>query len=97
MPLESDIDGVAARWFSRWRSGKMHRGEQAALNEWLAASRRHRAAYESLELLWLRLEVTRAAPRVLQWRERACRKVSVFHKLRPLRGLLAWHSRKKCP
>ncbi len=97
MPLDPDIDGLAARWFSRWRSGKMRRREQTALNEWLAVSRRHRAAYESLELLWLRLEVTRTVPRVLQWREHARHEASVLRKLYSLHGLLTWHWRKKIP
>jgi len=73
MPGQPDVDTQAASWFSRWRSGKMRPDEHAALKQWLAASPHHRTAYSYLELLWTRLEATRAVPRVLRWREQARR------------------------
>ncbi len=81
MTVRLDVDSQAAAWFSRWRSGEMSESERAELRRWLAASEQHRLAYNGMEALWLRIEAARAAPRVLQWRERARRHIPFFFRL----------------
>jgi ferric-dicitrate binding protein FerR (iron transport regulator) len=66
----------------------MRRDEQVAFTQWLAASRLHCTAYKNIELLWVRLEVARAVPRVLRWREEARREGSLWHR---------WRAAKKIP
>jgi transmembrane sensor len=65
----TDVDGIAATWFARSRSGTMDTAEQAALDSWLAADASHRQAYEHYVGLWSALGDLRDEPHVLALRE----------------------------
>jgi transmembrane sensor len=69
MPEERDLDHVAARWYSRARSGQMTAEEEGAFEGWLEADPQHRAAYDAIDLAWGALGLVRDHPRVMAMRE----------------------------
>lgn len=62
---------TASDWFARVRSGAMTVDEARALEGWLAADPGHRAALESVELMWAASQAIRSEPAVLAIREEA--------------------------
>jgi len=64
-----DLDAVAARWYSRVRSGAMPAQEEKAFEAWLDADPQHRAAYDAIDLAWGALGLVRDHPRVMAMRE----------------------------
>ena len=54
----SDTDRIAAQWFARVQTEPLTAREQAALDAWLAADDRHRAAYDALDAVWSDLGVS---------------------------------------
>jgi transmembrane sensor len=62
---------IAADWFARKRSGAMTVDDARALEGWLAADPDHRAALESVELMWAASQAIRSEPAVLAIREEA--------------------------
>lgn len=76
------IDELAAKWFSRQRSGACDARERQAFADWLAEDPAHASAYREIEQLWSDLDLLRRpaiAPRrraSLPWRGLAA--ASVF-------------------
>jgi len=64
-----DLDHIAARWYSRARSGAMSSADQQAMHAWLDADPQHRAAYDSVDMAWSALGFVRDHPRVMEMRE----------------------------
>lgn len=64
-----DVDGLAANWFSRMRSGALSAGDEAALEDWLDHDPANRSAYDAVERTWAALELVRMHPRVLDMRD----------------------------
>ncbi len=74
-PLErDDVHRQAADWFARKRSGRMSADEARALEAWLAADPDHRAALDSVELMWAASQAVRSDPAVMAIREEALKK-----------------------
>ena len=64
-----DLDQIAARWYSRVRSGQISAQEEAAFEAWLDSDPQHRAAYDAIDLAWGALGLVRDHPRVMAMRE----------------------------
>lgn len=61
-PLEERqrvIDELAAKWFSRQRSGAWDARERQAFSDWLAEDAAHECAYREIEQLWTDLDQVR--------------------------------------
>ncbi len=67
--LVDDVDGLAANWFSRMRSGTLTESDEAALEAWLDHDPANRSAYDAVERTWTALELVRMHPRVLAMRD----------------------------
>lgn len=65
-----DLQGVAAAWFARQRSGAMTDEDRARLRGWLEADPAHAAAYADVRRGWGSAGSVRSDPRVLAMRER---------------------------
>lgn len=66
-----DLRQAASDWFARKRSGRMTVDEARTLDAWLAEDPAHRAALESVELMWAASDAIRSDPAVLAIREEA--------------------------
>lgn len=64
-----DVDGLAANWFSRMRSGSLSASDETALEDWLDHDPANRSAYDAVERTWAALELVRMHPRVLAMRD----------------------------
>ncbi|MBO3274473.1 FecR family protein [Pseudomonas schmalbachii] len=67
------IDELAAKWFSRQRSGTFDARERQALDRWLAEDPAHERAYREIEQLWADFDLIRPPARItrrppLPWR-----------------------------
>lgn len=69
MEEAGDLDHIAARWYSRVRSGAMSAPDEKAFEAWLEADPQHRAAYDAIDLAWGALGLVRDHPRVMAMRE----------------------------
>jgi transmembrane sensor len=63
----------AAGWFARVRAGPLSPADAAAFERWRTENPSHEAAYAKVSAIWSALEATRAAPEMLELRERAQR------------------------
>jgi transmembrane sensor len=84
-----DIDDVAARWYSRARSGAMDAGQDAEMQAWLDADPAHQSAYDAIARAWGALDALRAHPRVLAMRDELPRERSRFMARPAVRRALA--------
>lgn len=66
---DTGVDQIAARWYSRVRSGQMSPQEEGVFEAWLDADPQHRAAYDAIDLAWGALGLVRDHPRVMAMRE----------------------------
>jgi transmembrane sensor len=73
-PLVDSIEGQAAGWFARQRSGLMTPTEDAELEAWRLADPTHQAAYDAVARAWSGVAFARSAPEILAIRAEARRR-----------------------
>ena len=78
------IEQAAAEWFARARTEDFSEAEKRDFDSWLSADDRHRAAYESLDLVWTDMRDSQSLAAMAS-SLRADTKPSWFGRLVPLR------------